>query len=109
MQADHQQLALEQVAVGMVLSDDVIDDHGAVLLVKGSVLTSAMLQGLARHHIKTVPVALASSSPAGPSSQTPATEPDLQRLAFLFRRETVDDASSLLHQYLEQYRLGVNP
>jgi hypothetical protein len=105
MHADHQQLALEQVSVGMVLSDDVIDDHGAVLLVKGSVLTTAMLVGLARHRIETVPIALQSEPEA---EQAADQEQVLQRLAFLFRHESIDDASSLLHQYLQQYRLGAN-
>lgn len=106
MHVDHQQLALEQVSVGMVLSDDVTDDHGAVLLVKGSVLTTAMLVGLARHRIETVPIAL----PPEPEPELAVDQEQVaKRLAFLFRRESIDDASSLLHQYLESYRLGVNP
>jgi hypothetical protein len=103
MSADHQQMALKDVRAGMVLSDNVIDDHGVVLLVAGTSLTASMLTSLARHGVETVPVRVAVSA-----DSAPAPNPDQQhdRLAYLFRQESCNEASSLLHQYVEHYRLG---
>ena len=112
MSTDHQQLALKHVQAGMVLSDDVHDDHGVTLLTHGTVLTPAILTSLARHGIETVPIrqnpGSANSNGSTGSTGSNATDQEQQcaRLDFLFRKENCDEASSLLHQYVTRYRLG---
>ncbi len=103
MSTDHQQLALKNAQAGMVLSDDVLDDRGVTLLTHGTTLTPAMLASLARHGIETVPIRQSISHPA---SDEPGPEQQRARLDYLFRKESCNEASSLLHQYVAHYRLG---
>ncbi len=104
MSTDHQQLALKNAQPGMVLSDDVLDDRGTTLLAHGTTLTAPILASLARHGIETVAIRPSQSSSERNSEQTP--EQERERLNYLFRKESCDEASSLLHQYVEHYRLG---
>lgn len=105
MSADHQQLGLNDARAGMVLSDDVLDDHGVVLLVRGTCLTTAILSSLARHGIENVPIRIIPGSAAA-SEAEPDLEQQRTRLNYLFRKESCNEASSLLHQYVEHYRFG---
>ena len=58
MTAAHQHMALDQVRPGMVLSDELLDIQGHVLLPQGTVLTEAMLALMPRHGIGMLPVAI---------------------------------------------------
>lgn len=103
MSTDHQQLALKNVQAGMVLSDDVLDDRGITLLAHGTTLTPTILASLARHGIETVAIR---QNPASQGDNTPDHIQQRARLDYLFRKESCDEASSLLHQYVAHYRLG---
>lgn len=103
MSTDHQQLALKNAQAGMVLSDDVLDDRGITLLARGTTLTVAILASLARHGIETVAIR---QNPASQSASAPDQAQQRARLDYLFRKESCDEASSLLHQYVAHYRLG---
>ena len=103
----HQHLPLEQVRPGMVLSDVLLDAHGQVLLPQGAVLTENMLSLMPRHGIAMLPIQAPPPSPEVVAAQQAA---DSARLAYLFRKHDPDDpedtATTLLRNYVTQYRLG---
>ncbi|MET3132744.1 hypothetical protein AAKU55_003022 [Oxalobacteraceae bacterium GrIS 1.11] len=107
MPTSYQHLALAQVQTGMVLSDELLDAQGHVLLPQGTVLTASMLALMPRHGIDMLPVLTAEVS----EQDVAAThEHHRKRLARLFRKHHPDDesdwATSLLRRYAENYRLG---
>jgi hypothetical protein len=107
MTASYRHLALAQVQAGMVLSDELLDVQGHVLLPQGTVLSEAMLALMPRHGIEMLPIANgAVSEDELAASQLLAR----QRLARLFRHHDPDDqqdwASGLLRRFVEDYRLG---
>ena len=103
----HQHLPLEQVRPGMVLSDVLLDAHGQVLLPQGAVLTENMLSLMPRHGIAMLPIQAPPPSPEEVAAQQAA---DSARLAYLFRKHDPDDpedtATTLLRNYVTQYRMG---
>ena len=52
----HMEMDLDAVAAGMVLSQDVLDSNGGVLLPQGTILTDALLRSLQRRGVDTVRV-----------------------------------------------------
>ncbi len=118
MSTHYRQLPLDDVEVGAVLSDDVRDEQGIVLLSTGTSLTASLLKSLARHGVASVQIQTTAQTTAQTTEQTtaadlaqadPQREQQLERLKSLFRLETCDEASSLLHVYLQQYRSGARP
>ncbi|MEH6434610.1 hypothetical protein [Massilia sp. DD77] len=101
----YQLLALGEATPGMVLSHELIDLNGQVLLAKGAVLTEAIIASLARHGIEAVPVGRAQEAAEAPDPQAV-----LARLDHVFRNNDRDDsgdwATGLLRRYVEDYRLG---
>ena len=106
--AKYQHLALAQVHPGMVLSDELLDAHGHVLLPRGTRLTEAMLAAMPRHHVDTLPILTA------PAQDGAAPEPDRallqRRLSRLFRKHdpAFDGARATgeLRHHVEHFRLG---
>lgn len=97
-------LTLSRAKAGMVLSHELVDVNGLVLLAKGTVLTEALIASLHRHHVDAVAV-------VGNSEPEPPPDPVAvqARLDHLFRhndRSDDDPATSALRRYVEQYRLG---
>lgn len=111
MTASYQHLPLAQVEPGMILSDELLDVQGHVLLPQGTVLTVAMLALMPRHGIAMLPIAL----PAEPSDeeQAASNEHHLERLAHLFRKNDperdLDWATALLRRFVTDFRLGLAP
>ncbi|MEO6352369.1 MAG: hypothetical protein ABIO19_12975 [Burkholderiaceae bacterium] len=96
-------LPMNEVLVGMIISNDVLDTHGELILGQGTVITEAMLLSLPRYGIKTLTIAAEKISDTGRQAEI-----ELQRLRLnkLFRRCGDGPADKLLLQYLMQYRLG---
>lgn len=107
MSATYQHIALARVQPGMVLSDELLDVQGHVLLPQGTVLTAAMLERMPRHGIEMLPIEVAAPSGEDLSAMQ---EQHRRRLARLFRKhdpESEQDwATSLLRRFVEDYRLG---
>jgi len=103
MSDDHVLVPVTRAVPGMVLSDELLDSHGVVLLAKGAVLSEAIIASLGRHHIDMVPVARVEAHRAPDATAVQA------RLDVLFRRHARDDdndwAGNLLRRYVEDYRL----
>lgn len=104
MNAAHQHLPLTDISAGMVLSDELLDRQGNVLLPKGAVLTEQILALLPGHGIGMLPI-LCEQAPDAPD---PASVE--RRLAVLFRKNDPDNnddwATCILRRYMTDYRLG---
>lgn len=99
----HKQLALDEAQPGMVLSDNVLDAQGQVLLSQGVALTEQTIAALARHDITLVRIEM---------GEMTAEEEAIQRAYFaerierLFRNQDDSPATATLHRYIRKYRLG---
>jgi hypothetical protein len=108
MSAAYQHLALAQVKPGMILSDELLDKQGQVLLPQGAVLTAKMIALLPGHGIDVLAVL------RGDADVPEAPAPDLsqieQRVNHLFRKNDIDNnddwATGILRRYVTDYRLG---
>ncbi len=103
MTVTHKQLPIDQVVPGMVLSDQICNALGTVLLVSGTVLSEATLLSLHRHKIESLPILFEVSQGAEPKQDL---QQQLARLDQLFRKHDPDDASPLLKSLVAQYRAG---
>lgn len=105
MTAVYQHLALADVRPGMVLSDEIVDPQGQVLLPRGAVLTAATIALLPRHGVVSLAV-LAAPGDTAAAADLPAVQ---QRLDRLFRKHAADDqndwATGILRRYIEDFRL----
>jgi len=103
MSDDHDVVPVSQARPGMVLSDELVDNNGQVMLAKGAVLSDAIIASLQRHHIDTVPVARIGAH------RPPDAHAVKARLDHLFRKHAPDDdndwAGGLLRRYVEDYRM----
>jgi hypothetical protein len=101
----HKQVALQEATPGMVLSHDLLDTYGNILLVQGLVLTESTLASLRRHRIEMLPIECDDISPADEEAERARHE---ARLTKLFRKSSndADDATGLLEQYVRYFRMG---
>jgi len=107
MSSSYEHLALADVQPGMVLSDELLDAHGKVLLPQGTVLSADMLALMPRHGIQALPIARAEMSPA---EQEAEHARQLERIAHLFRLHDPENgedwAAASLRRLLTDYRVG---
>jgi hypothetical protein len=107
MSAAYQHLALSEVKPGMILSDELLDKQGQVLLPKGAVLTSKTIALLPGHGIDMLAVLRDDIGGAAALPDPSALE---QRVAVLFRKNELDNnddwATGILRRYVSDYRLG---
>ena len=108
MAASHKQLPLDQVIPGMVLSDQICNALGTVLLAQGSVVTEAILQSLHRHKIESLPILFEVTSEQNAAQELAE---QLQRAQYLFRKHDLSnaddpnaDASPHLFNLVKRYR-----
>lgn len=94
---------LDDVVAGMVLSNAVVDSHGAVLLPAATALTDTMVRSLRRREIETVYVVNEDISEADMAAERERVQ---QRLTRLFRKCNSDRAGRALLQRITEYRLG---
>jgi hypothetical protein len=107
MSSAYQHLALADVRPGMVLSDELMDELGHVLLPQGAILTAAIIALLPRHGVDMLAVLRADAASLPPAPDQALLQ---ARLAYLFRKNDIDNkddwATGILHRYMEDYRLG---
>ena len=105
MSDPYELLVLSEVTPGMVLSHELLDTNGLVLLAKGAVLTETMIASIARHGIEALPIVRADT--VAESTVDPVQVQ--ARLDYLFRHNDREDhgdwATGLLRRYVEDYRL----
>ncbi len=105
MNPAYRHMALAAVKPGMVLSDELLDKQGQVLLPKGAVLTARTIALLPSHGIEMVAV-VCDAAPAVPLD----TGAVAARIDHLFRKNDADNAddwaTGILRRYITDFRLG---
>ncbi len=101
MTASHKQLPIDEITPGMVLSDQICNPQGTVLLAAGTVLNEAILHSLQKYNITSLPILFETVEVNSPEK---ALAEQQKRLLYLFRRKPDDDASPHLLELLQQYR-----
>lgn len=97
------EITLDEAGPGMTLSDDLLDEHGQILLPAGAVLTETSIAGLRRREVDTVPIQGDEIAEVDAAS----VERHRIRLAHLFRNHREDDlATEILRQFVVKFRLG---
>lgn len=108
MTATYRHLPLAKVEPGMVLSDELLDTHGQVLLPAGTVLTERMLGRLPDHGIESL--AVVDDTPPDPAQTAAEREAHLARIEVLFRRHdpanAEDWAAKMLRSLVTEFRVG---
>ncbi len=108
MTGSYRHLPLAEVQPGMVLSDELLDKQGQVLLPAGTVLTEKMLERMPGHGIESL--AVVGDSPPDPVQTEAEREAQLARIAVLFRRHDPDDgedwATQELRALVTEFRVG---
>ena len=107
MSAAYQHLALAEVEPGMILSDELLDRQGQVLLPKGAVLTAKTIALLPGHGIDVLAVLRTDAD--GIPEDKPDPGAIERRQDKLFRKHdpaNLDDwATTMLRRYMLDYRL----
>lgn len=108
MTGSYRHLPLAEVQPGMVLSDELLDKQGQVLLPAGAVLTERMLERMPGHGIESL--AVVDDSPPDPVQTAAEREAALARIAVLFRRHDPDNgedwATQSLRDLVTQFRVS---
>ena len=97
------QLELDKVSAGMVLSDDLLDSQGKILLPQETTLTESTLASLRRHNVEILPILCEVLSDDAAAAER---EHYMNRIAILFRKHADDEATALMLQYVTNFRLG---
>lgn len=102
MNSDSRLLPLNEVLAGMIVSDDLLDTHGGLILGQGALVTEAILLALQRRGIETLNIV---PEKGGDLDREAGMERQRQRLLKLFRRCGDGPADNILLRYVTQYRL----
>lgn len=102
MNSDTRQLPLNEVLVGMIVSNDLLDTHGGLILGQGAVVTEAILFSLQRRGLENLSIVAEKGTDLDREAEIARQR---QRLVKLFRRCGDGPADKLLLQYVTQYRL----
>jgi hypothetical protein len=100
------QITLNEASPGMVLSDDLLDTHGQILLPTGAILTETSISLLRRREVDTLPVL---GEEVSDNDDAAEMERHQRRLTLLFRKHTADDmATEILRQFVSNFRRGAH-
>lgn len=99
------QLALTEATPGMILSGDLLDPQGQVLLPKGTTLTEKMIASLARHDVVSLRILAGELTEEEEAVQRAYFQLRLKRL---FRQLGDGEADQALHTYICNFRLENN-
>ena len=87
----------------MVLSHDLLDTQGQILLPKGTTLTGKTIESLRRHNIPSVHIVIGVSTPEEDALRISQAQ---IRLSYLFRGTEENPTNHLLHEYVSNFRKG---
>ncbi len=97
----HRYLPISKVSPGMTLADDLLDKQGHTLLPAGTTLTAGMLKSISQHAIPQLSIAQESLSE---QEQIVDYHQKADRLEVLFRQGPYNAPTSILHDYVRNYR-----
>jgi len=107
MTRSYKLVLLEDAVSGMVLSDNLLDRHGKILLPEGTVLTDKLIESLRRSEREMVPVVCEELSDGAKEARIAKRE---ERLVALFRKHNYDapteNANDILLQSMMDFRRG---
>ena len=98
------QIPLSAATTGMTLSDPVLDTKGNVLLPQGTVLTTALVQSLARHQIDSIAITAEAPSQAEMDVQRDRQIARVERLFRMTGSAGAGPATEILHRLVLQFR-----
>lgn len=102
MNSNGKLLPLNEVLLGMIVSDDLLDARGGLILGQGTVVTEAILFSLQRRGIEALSIVAERGSHIDREAEIARQK---ERLVKLFRRCGDGPADKMLLQYVTQYRL----
>lgn len=102
MNNDAKLLPLNEVLVGMIVSNDLLDNRGGLILGRGTVVTETILLSLQHRGIEALSIV---AERGADIDREAAMEQQKERLVKLFRRCGNGPADKMLLQYVTQYRL----
>lgn len=107
MPRSYKLVLLEDVRPGMVLSDNLLDRHGKILLPENTLLTEKMIESLRRYDMEMVPVFLEDLTEEQKAERALQRQ---KRLEQLFRKhnygDAAENANDVLFDYLKDFRQG---
>lgn len=97
----HKQLLTADILPGMVLSDNLLDAQGQILLPGGATLTQQTIDSMRRHNVASARIVIGEMSAQEMLTQQQHAQ---ARLARLFRRTGDNEINNLLHRYVLHFR-----
>ncbi len=101
-------LPLHKIKTGMVLSDDLLDKLGHILLPAGTILTGSMINSMPHHDIHHLSILLKNAA-VSEEDILIAQQKKLVRLKHIFRQAPNEPHVSTLLAYVEKYRSDPEP
>ena len=105
MTRSYKLVLLEDAVPGLVLSDDLLDRHGKILLPKQTVLTEKLIDCLRRNAIEMIPVC---QDELSGEARDALISKHQERLSALFRKHNYDapteNANDILLQCMTDFR-----
>lgn len=107
MTRSYKLVLLEDAVPGMVLSDNLLDRHGKILLPQETMLTDKMLESLRRYDMDMIPIVVEELTDEQKAERLLKRQARLDRL---FRKQNygnaAENANDVLLQYLKDFRKG---
>jgi hypothetical protein len=107
MSHPHNFLPLHKIKAGMVLSDDLLDKLGHILLPAGTILTGSMINSMPHHDIHHLPILFKNA--VSEEDILIERQKKLARLKKIFRQAPDISPVSTLLAYVEKYRSDFEP
>jgi hypothetical protein len=104
MSKKHHFIPVSKVRAGMILSENLLDKLGHVLLPAGTELTEITIKAMAHHEIHQLAVLSDSADAENDNSDIEFQQKKIARLDTIFRHAPVGEPTDLLRTYVEKYR-----
>jgi hypothetical protein len=101
-------LPLHKIKAGMVLSDDLLDKLGHILLPAGTILTGSMINSMPHHDIHQLSI-LFKNAVVSEEDILIERQKKLARLKQIFRQAPNESPANTLLAYVEKYRSDFEP
>jgi hypothetical protein len=103
MSKKHHYVPVSKVTAGMVLSENLLDKLGHILLPAGSTLTDNTIKAMAHHHVHQLAIVQVDSEV---NDETENKQKKIDRLSHIFKHAPYGDPTDTLKTYIEKYRHG---
>jgi hypothetical protein len=103
MSKKHHYVPVSKVTAGMILSENLLDKLGHVLLPAGSTLTDNTLKAMAHHNVHQLAIVQMDDAE---SDAPEIKQRKIDRLAHIFKHAPYGEPTDTLKTYIEKYRHG---